>query len=212
MDDGQRTDLDSARGVSLSFADFQAFVDGDAELKATQTWLKTTIEAVDAAAAIQRAGRGGAKEIKDNLRTEGNTIVVKWLDGLKGVATSDSDADLKNTVKISESDYKTLPENEWYQQNLLMLPLCTQHLAKVSKYGRTAAEITTLTALNEAFKEAMPGPEKALARVTKATADLAEGLDDINTRLRKTTDALVSPYEEVQPEFVRRYFLARRKI
>ena len=43
-------------------------MDGDAELKATQIWLKNTIEKVDAAAAIQSAGRGGAKEIKDSIK------------------------------------------------------------------------------------------------------------------------------------------------
>ena len=212
MDDGQRTDLDSARGVSLTFADFQAFADGDADLKATQKWLNDTIVIVDNAAAIQRAGRGGAKSIKDNLRADGNEIGVKWLSALKGVATSEEDVELKKTVKISDSDYKTLPENEWYQHNLMMLPLCTKYLPKVAKYGRTAAEISELGTINEAFKEAMPGPEKALARVTKATADLTAGLDEINTRLREKTDTLVNPYKEMQAEFVRRYFLARRKI
>ena len=52
----------------MSFAGFQAFVDGDAELKATQIWLKNTVGKVDAAAAIQSAVRGGAKEIKDSIK------------------------------------------------------------------------------------------------------------------------------------------------
>ena len=43
-------------------------MDGDAELKATQIWLKNTVGKVDAAAAIQSAVRGGAKEIKDSIK------------------------------------------------------------------------------------------------------------------------------------------------
>lgn len=134
-----------------------------------------------------------------------------WLKALKGLAVSTNDVNLADKVKISPSAYENLPDNEWYQFNLVLIPLCTTHAAAVAKYGRTVAEITSLTATNEAFKEAMPTPEAARNAVAKATKIVNEGIDEMNTRLREKTNALVEPYRGMQEAFVVAYFKARKK-
>lgn len=211
MDDIERIDLDSGRAVYKAFKDHQTFVDTDAALKDTQTWLTALIDKIDAAAGIQQAGRGGAGTIKDNLKADGTKTGQTWLKALKGLAVSTNDAALADKVKISPSAYENLPDNEWYQFNLVLLPLCTAHAASFAKYGRTVAEITSLTATNEAFKEAMPTPEAARNAVAKATKTLKEAIAEMNSRLREKTNALVEPYREVQEAFVVDFFKARTK-
>lgn len=211
MTDVQRTDLDSARAVQKVFGDNQAFVDGDADLKTTQIWLSATIADIDEKAAIQMAGRGGAKDIKDNLKETGTEIGQKWLKALKGLAASTDNSDLARAVEISPSDYEKLPDNEWYQFNLNLIPLAQGKAAAVAKFGRTDAELTTLEAVNESFRVAMPTPEAAIQEIAKVTSTLAELFQALNSRLREKTDALVKAYEDVQPGFVADYLRARKK-
>ena len=211
MTDIEIIDLDSARGVSKSFVDFQTFIDTDAELKETQVWLDLQIGIVDASHSIQQAGTGAATDIKGNLKIAGSTIGKKWLTALKGVAISKNDPDMKKKLAKSPSEYEDLPENEWYAFNLTLLSYCTPHLSSVAKYGRTAAEISELTTINEAFKVAMPNPEKAIQVVAEATKKLKSAIYEINTRLREITDGLVKPYADMQPEFVAAYLKARKK-
>lgn len=212
MTDVQRTDLDSGRAVDKVFKDHQTFVNGDANILATQTWLSGLIQAIDLKASVQQAGRGSAKEIKDNLKDSGTELGQKWLNALKGLATATDNKELEKAVDISPSGYAKLPDNEWYQFNLQFVPLCQTYAAEVIKFGRVASEVETLKALNESFRVAMPTPEAARSTMAKITEDLAGLFEELNTRLREKTDALVKAYEEVQPNFVREYQLARRKV
>lgn len=212
MTDVQRIDLDSARTVEKAFGDHQTFVDSDPDVKATQTWLTGIIQQIDQKAAVQMAGRGGAKDIKDNLKSTGTDLGQKWLKALKGLAATTNDKDLERQIEISPSGYENLPDNEWYQYNLQFITICQANAAAVAKFGRTPAELATLAAVNESFRVAMPTPEAAIQEMAKVTEDLATLFNELNTRLREKTDDLVKAYEEMQPEFVRAYLGARKKV
>lgn len=209
MNDRQRIDLDSARLVLAFLLANAAIVDSEEDIKKLRDYLLVTIPKVDAAAAIQIAGRGGAKDFKDNLKTEGSEIGKKWLTALKTVSAP-ADFDLAGVVNKSPSIYERLDDNSWYQFNLVLIEKAKQYKTNVAKYGRTEAEIQSLKDYNDAFVTAMTKPEQVTQLISKATDDVEAGITGINDMARDT-DRFVKAYEDVHPEFVRTFLESRRK-
>lgn len=209
MDDGQRTDLNSARFVLAVLLANGAIVDADDKLKELREYLKVTIPFVDAAGGVQLAGRGGVQNVKDNLRLDATVIGKEWLVALKTVDDPD-DMELPGILDTAPSAYGKLGENEWYQFNLKLIPKCTKYLDKVSKYGRTAAEIALLTSNNIAFEKMITKPEEVTQMLTQAGIDVETGTKGMN-KMAEATDKFVLPYKGLHPVFVENYFDAREK-
>ena len=121
------------------------------------------------------------------------------------------DMDLPKALKYSPSAYEKLDDNSWYQFNKEnLLPKCVQYKADVAKYGRTQAEIDDLTEKNDAYLTAMTEPEKVTNILNKATKDVGNGIDGINS-LARDTDKYAEAYKDMHPEFVKDFVNARRK-
>lgn len=209
MDDGQRSDLNSARLVLAVLLANEVIVEADEKLKGLREFLKQTIPKVDEAGGIQLAGRGGVQAVKENLRMDTTEIGKTWLTALKTV-DAPADMELPGILKTTPSGYDKLGENEWYQFNLKLIPKCTLYLGQVSKYGRTAEEIALLTSNNASFEKMITAPEEVTQMLSQATVDVKTGIDGMNKEA-KATDKYVRPYEGLHPVFVAQYFDAREK-
>lgn len=125
-------------------------------------------------------------------------------------AATRGDATLKAEVNFSVSELMRMRESSLAERCQAIHDTGAANLAALNDYGVTAAKLTALQTLIDAFTAETPKPRTAIAERKTETANLVALFKDADQILEERMDKLVVAFKAADPDFVSTYDAARR--
>ena len=118
--------------------------------------------------------------------------------------------ELKNKVKCTDSDLKSLTENALVQRAKDLATEALKYKEGLARYNVTEQQITDLDNLANQFGAMISGPREVVSVRVSAKISLNQLIRNISTLLKEELDGLVEQYRRSNPDFGNAYFTARK--
>lgn len=120
--------------------------------------------------------------------------------------------ELKNKVKFTDSDLKSLTENALVQKAKDLAAEALKYKEGLAKYEVTEQQITDLNDLADKYGAMISGPREVVSVRVSAKISLNQLIRNISALLKDELDGLVGRYRRSNPDFCNAYFTARKVV
>jgi hypothetical protein len=151
----------------------------------------------------------GVAEGKQDLRDELEDKLFEVADLTSAWAAAAGDMEAAAVVEITRSALDNLSGDALETLAKQVAGIAQAHLAELTDYAVTAADVADLTAKTAAFSGVKTAPRLAISGRAGETATLPEAIQSTRLLLRNRIDKLVTKFRKSHPEFVAGYKAAR---
>lgn len=148
---------------------------------------------------------------KNNTRLELNKVYTKVSRAVVAYATNSTDAKeklLKKMYSISDSKILKMKDIEMFNASYLLYGDAQAIESKLVPFA-TVDDIAFLKELADDFNMQIPRTRIQVSKSMTSTKNLEEAISNADAVIKDTIEALVNPYEFMQPTFFRTYKNAR---
>jgi hypothetical protein len=158
---------------------------------------------------VQEADSSGLTKSKSELRSVLMRMILLFVAGLKAVATTTKNAELKTKANYSVSKLKTVADKVLFDIGTLLNGMALPLKNDLAKYSIGEAEFLKMAQLLAEFELAIPKRRFSL-NISKVSTGNIDGLFKAQDKLLKDQmDALVQPFQFSHPDFYHAYKNAR---
>lgn len=150
---------------------------------------------------VQEADSSGLTKSKSELRSELMRMILLFEAGLKAVATSTKNAELKTKANYSVSKLKTVADKVLFDIGTLMHNMSLPLKIELVKYVIGETEFQKMEQLLAEFELAIPKRRFSM-NISKVSTGNIDGVFKAQDKLlRDQMDALVQPFQFSHPDF-----------
>lgn len=190
-------------------SNYSSLFEGSAVLQSKISLLGDNMTDLEKERQQQELATSGLTLSKDNLRSELEILILRISAALVAFATGVSDANLKKKARYTPSRLRRASDLELCDIAVNMLKLATPLIAELGVYFITQEELDLTDLKVTGFKEAIPQNRVATGTRKASTANINDLIRKTNRLLKEEIDALIQPFQFIQPEFYQQYKNAR---
>ena len=209
MNDRQENRLGSYRTTGQVLTDNAALFTTLPALGLQHTKLLDSVSLIDSLAMLQSTNTTGITAAKGEILRQMMDSTLLVAGAVRAYASENENLDLKARVKVTESSFHSLRDDQRDDLAQGIHDAANDNLAGLADYGITAATLSGLQTRIEAYRLAIPGPSAARANRRSKTELLDEEVRRAGMICKERLDGLMEPFKSTQPDFYNAYHAAR---